>query len=392
MITVEIARKHRGAGPGEDPGPQPDDLRGRRSASAGCCYGMDLSTGSMVEEGMAVGIIAAQSIGEPGTQLTMRTFHIGGVGQPRRRRERHQGQAGRHRQVHAASRSSTNDEGQQVVLDPQRRDLARRRQGPRAREVRGARPVPMLHGRGRRRRSRPAQVLCEWDPHSIPILAEVGGKVRFEDIDRRRDDADREGPQRPHPPHRSWSTRATCTRRSSSKTTSGKILDFYYLPEQAHIEVDEGQKITAGTLLAKTPREVGRHAGHHRRSAARDGNLRGPQAEGPGGHRRDRRHGRAARREAPRQADDHRPQRERHRARAPRPARQALARPRRRLRAGRRRAGRRAAGAARHPAHLRRRGGAAVPASAKSRTSTAASAWRSTTSTSRSSSRRCCAR
>jgi DNA-directed RNA polymerase subunit beta' len=45
------------------------------------CYGMDLSTGSMVEEGMAVGIIAAQSIGEPGTQLTMRTFHIGGVGQ-----------------------------------------------------------------------------------------------------------------------------------------------------------------------------------------------------------------------------------------------------------------------------------------------------------------------
>src|SRR5262249_6734765 len=43
------------------------------------CYGMDLATGSMVEEGMAVGIIAAQSIGEPGTQLTMRTFHIGGV-------------------------------------------------------------------------------------------------------------------------------------------------------------------------------------------------------------------------------------------------------------------------------------------------------------------------
>ena len=49
------------------------------------CYGMDLSTGKLVEEGMAVGIIAAQSIGEPGTQLTMRTFHIGGVGQARSR-------------------------------------------------------------------------------------------------------------------------------------------------------------------------------------------------------------------------------------------------------------------------------------------------------------------
>ncbi len=76
---------HRGRGPEargdadrEDPGPQPADLR---SPLGVCrrCYGMDLSTGQLVEEGMAVGIIAAQSIGEPGTQLTMRTFHIGGV-------------------------------------------------------------------------------------------------------------------------------------------------------------------------------------------------------------------------------------------------------------------------------------------------------------------------
>ena len=51
------------------------------------CYGMDLATGALVEEGMAVGIIAAQSIGEPGTQLTMRTFHIGGVGNRESRRK-----------------------------------------------------------------------------------------------------------------------------------------------------------------------------------------------------------------------------------------------------------------------------------------------------------------
>ena len=60
------------------PGPQPDDLRGSLGVCRQC-YGMDLATGALVEEGMAVGIIAAQSIGEPGTQLTMRTFHIGGV-------------------------------------------------------------------------------------------------------------------------------------------------------------------------------------------------------------------------------------------------------------------------------------------------------------------------
>ena len=69
------------------------------------CYGMDLATGALVEEGMAVGIIAAQSIGEPGTQLTMRTFHIGGVVKRDDRRERRQGQEGRHRQVRAHRRS-----------------------------------------------------------------------------------------------------------------------------------------------------------------------------------------------------------------------------------------------------------------------------------------------
>ena len=68
------------------------------------CYGMDLATGNLVEEGMAVGIIAAQSIGEPGTQLTMRTFHIGGVVKRDVGEESDdQGQEGRHGQARAAS-------------------------------------------------------------------------------------------------------------------------------------------------------------------------------------------------------------------------------------------------------------------------------------------------
>ena len=78
MITPEIARKI------EELGLEKIQVRSPMTCDAplGCCrrcYGMDMSTGSRVEEGMAVGIIAAQSIGEPGTQLTMRTFHIGGV-------------------------------------------------------------------------------------------------------------------------------------------------------------------------------------------------------------------------------------------------------------------------------------------------------------------------
>ncbi len=78
MITRDIARKI------EEMGLERIQVRSPMTCDAPlgvcrCCYGMDMSTGSLVEEGMAVGIIAAQSIGEPGTQLTMRTFHIGGV-------------------------------------------------------------------------------------------------------------------------------------------------------------------------------------------------------------------------------------------------------------------------------------------------------------------------
>ena len=79
MITTETARRI------EELGLEKIQVRSPMTCEAAlgvcrACYGMDLSTGNLVEEGMAVGIIGAQSIGEPGTQLTMRTFHIGGVG------------------------------------------------------------------------------------------------------------------------------------------------------------------------------------------------------------------------------------------------------------------------------------------------------------------------
>ncbi|HAW27176.1 MAG TPA: hypothetical protein DCY03_03505, partial [Planctomycetaceae bacterium] len=76
LITVEIARRI------EEMGLEKIQVRSPMTCESSLglcrlCYGMDLSTGSLVEEGLAVGIIAAQSVGEPGTQLTMRTFHIG---------------------------------------------------------------------------------------------------------------------------------------------------------------------------------------------------------------------------------------------------------------------------------------------------------------------------
>ena len=143
------------------------------------CYGMDLSTGSMVEEGMAVGIIAAQSIGEPGTQLTMRTFHIGGVGQ--RRSSKNESKAKKAGIVQFTRlKVVRNDDGQQVVLDPERRNVV---VDPKGRELEKYEvPAGAILKVEENQEVKAGTVLCQWDPHSIPILAEVGGKVRYEDV------------------------------------------------------------------------------------------------------------------------------------------------------------------------------------------------------------------
>jgi DNA-directed RNA polymerase subunit beta' len=102
---------------------------------------------------------------------------------------------------------------------------------------------------------RPGQMLCEWDPHSIPILAEVTGKVRYEDViegETMRIEKDPSG----HVRRMVNEHKGDLHPQVVLEDDSGKILDFYYLPEKAYIEVNEGQMASAGTLLAKTPREV----------------------------------------------------------------------------------------------------------------------------------------
>ena len=114
LITAEIARKI------EELGLEKIQVRSPMTCDAPLgicrrCYGMDLSTGSLVEEGMAVGIIAAQSIGEPGTQLTMRTFHIGGVGQHDVEESDIKAKSGGIVK-YTRLKVVTNDEGQKIVL------------------------------------------------------------------------------------------------------------------------------------------------------------------------------------------------------------------------------------------------------------------------------------
>jgi DNA-directed RNA polymerase subunit beta' len=216
------------------------------------CYGMDLSTGSMVEEGMAVGIIAAQSIGEPGTQLTMRTFHIGGTA----------ARAVEEKDIRAKKggivkftrlKVVRNDAGQQVVLTRNGEILLLDVKGRELEKYEIPAGSNLLVEENQD--VKPGQVLCEWDPHSIPILAEVGGKVRYEDViqgETMRLEKDPSG----HLRRMIMEHKGDLHPQVVLEDGTGKILDFYYLPEKAHIEVTEGMQISPGTLLAKTPREV----------------------------------------------------------------------------------------------------------------------------------------
>ncbi|MFN0197183.1 MAG: DNA-directed RNA polymerase subunit beta' [Planctomycetaceae bacterium] len=250
LITVEVARKI------EELGLEKIQVRSPMTCEATLgmcrrCYGMDLSTGALVEEGLAAGIIAAQSIGEPGTQLTMRTFHIGGTASREvEESEITSRRAGRVR--FARIRSVVNADGKNVVLtrngeiiivDPKDRELEK--------YVIPNGAVLLVNENDE---VNSGQMLCQWDPHAVPILAEVGGKVRFEDLVEGRSIRTEVDP--------SGFVRKTVIEHKGElhpqiilEDGTGKILDFYYLPERASIEVEEGKQITAGTILAKNPRE-----------------------------------------------------------------------------------------------------------------------------------------
>ena len=252
LITVNIARKI------EELGLERIQVRSPMTCEASngmcrLCYGMDLSTGDLAEEGLAAGIIAAQSIGEPGTQLTMRTFHIGGTASREvEENEIRSRRAGRVR--FARIRSVVNADGKNVVLarngeiiilDPKDREL----------ETYTVPNGAVLLVKENEEVD-VGQVVCQWDPHSVPILAEVGGKVRYEDcIEGQSVRSEREP---------SGNVRRTIIEHKGDlhpqiilEDGTGRILDFYYLPERANIEAEEGSHVSAGSVLAKNPRESG---------------------------------------------------------------------------------------------------------------------------------------
>jgi DNA-directed RNA polymerase subunit beta' len=224
----------------------------------GKCYGMDLSTSQPVEEGLAVGIIGAQSIGEPGTQLTMRTFHIGGTASRAIEEKEIKARAGgtvRYDSFTAVEIEQKDEKdivaltrGDLVVLDDKGRELDR---------------YPVQVGDkvriGAKEKVKAKQTLIERDPHSTSILAEKAGVVAYEDIVeghtmRVEKDSVTGHTRKIIIEHKGDLHPQVIMRDPDS--SSGQIIAVYPIPEKAILMVDEGQKITVGMTIAKTPREV----------------------------------------------------------------------------------------------------------------------------------------
>ncbi len=226
------------------------------------CYGRDLTRGRMVEMGEAVGVIAAQSIGEPGTQLTMRTFHIGGTASRRAEQTtleaRHEGVIKFHNlNVAINSRNESivmNRSGDIALQDDQGRD---REKNP---IIYGAR-LRMQEGQ----KAPVGAVIADWDPYTIPIITEVSGIVRFGDIEdgkTMREQVDevtglsskvivtyKEGDLRPR-------VSVKDEHGKTRKVAGTNIEARYLLPVGAILTIGEGDVVKAGDMIAKIPRET----------------------------------------------------------------------------------------------------------------------------------------
>ncbi len=238
------------------------------------CYGRDLARGKLVEKGEPVGVIAAQSIGEPGTQLTMRTFHIGGtaskVVEQSVLESKHDGvlkylsfDAKKNVDFHNSAMAVKNKQGEWVVTHRIAK-IAVYDDSGREREK-----YPVVYGAKIKvkdgERVSAGQKLVEWDPYSLTILTEVGGKVAYGDISEgvtMKEEVDEvTGFSRKVVIEQAGTNLRP---RLSMKDETGKTAKMpgtgsparYLLPVGAHIFVEKGSVVHPGDVLAKIPRET----------------------------------------------------------------------------------------------------------------------------------------
>ncbi len=227
----------------------------------GCCakcYGRDLATGKLVELGLAVGVIAAQSIGEPGTQLTMRTFHIGGtasrVSEQSTLDAKHAGTV-RYQGLqvveakgageNAGQRVVMNRTGSLVVQDAKGRDRER---------------YPIVYGARLKvadgEQVEVGKILVEWDPYTFSILTEESGTVKYKDLIS--DVTYHEEVDEVTGLSRKIVVDSPDEKKQplmEIRDKNNKVTRKYHMPSHAHLMIEDGDMVSAGQVLAKIPRE-----------------------------------------------------------------------------------------------------------------------------------------
>ena len=225
------------------------------------CYGRNLSNNRMVQKGEAVGVIAAQSIGEPGTQLTLRTFHVGGVAS----------------NIAAVSNVTSRYEGileidelrtvdyvdesgnKQLIVVGRLAEM--RIVDPNTKMVLTTANIPygskLYFGNGSTVKK--GDMICEWDPFNAVIVSEVTGKVVFENVE--------EGVTYRVESDETTGLREKIITESKDRTRvpaasivdeNGEVLRSYSLPVGAHLMIEDGQNMRAGEVFVKIPRAQGK--------------------------------------------------------------------------------------------------------------------------------------
>ena len=217
------------------------------------CYGKSLSTNRMAQVGEAVGVVAAQSVGEPGTQLTLRTFHVGGTAS---RSEVDSSitikKDGRLEIEDLRTVKTTNKDGDKIEIVISRSAETRVIDDKNG-VILSSTIVPygstifIKEGNVKK-----GDVVCEWDPYNAVIISEIAGKVEFVDIEEgvsyRTESDEQTGHQE----------KVIIDSRNRKNSPTIQIGDKNYsVPVGSHLAVDDGSKIKAGAILAKIPRSAG---------------------------------------------------------------------------------------------------------------------------------------
>ena len=225
------------------------------------CYGRNLATSRMVQKGEAVGVIAAQSIGEPGTQLTLRTFHVGGIASNIAAVSNVTSRYDGILEIDELRTVDSEDESGKKVQIVVGRLAEMRIVDPNTKIVLANTNIPygskLYFNSGDMLKK--GDIVCEWDPFNAVIVSEATGKVRFENVI--------EGVTYKVESDEQTGLREKIIIESKDRTRvpvaqildkDGEVIRSYNLPMGAHLMIEEGQELKSGQVFVKIPRAVGK--------------------------------------------------------------------------------------------------------------------------------------